>query len=65
MENKKFFYDVLDRRSKRLAKLVEMSAPSEMITKEILLVIQAAIGYCPKEIGQVIGWLEERKLKNV
>lgn len=50
--DKKVFFDALERRSKRLAHLIEISAPPQLISSEIMLVMQSAMGYCPEEIMQ-------------
>lgn len=52
--NRKLFSDALERRSKRLVVLIEMSAPAYLISTEIRLVIQAAMGCYPEELTQVL-----------
>jgi len=57
-DKKQFFRDALERRSKRLVNLVEISAPDHLVGQEIALVFQAAIGYCPDEVFNCMSdWL--------
>ena len=43
--------DSLELRSRRLVSLVENSAPKPIIGREVVLVLEAAMGYCPKEVS--------------
>lgn len=54
MENQRFFYDALERRSKRLAKLIELSAPSHLINQEVVLIVRAAIRYSPRNAKELV-----------
>ena len=52
------FFDTLERRAKRLVQLIDISAPPQMISNEVWLVVQAAMGYCPEEMNKAKGnWL--------
>ncbi len=39
---------ILEQRTRRLLNLVEMSAPKQIISREVLLVIEAAMEFCPE-----------------
>jgi len=58
MGSQQNFRDTLERRAKRLTHLLEMSAPPQMVGKEVALVVQAAMGYAPKETTEALGsWM--------
>ncbi len=50
-KSREYFRDLLEHRSKRLGKLIKMSAPGNLIGQEVILVMQAAMGYCPEEVS--------------
>lgn len=53
-----YFRNSLDRRARRLSQLIEVNAPPQMVGKEVSLIVQAAIGFCPNELSTELGqWL--------
>lgn len=62
--NERFFYDALERRTKRLVSLVELSAPSHLINIEVMLVVRAAINYSPQNAKELVSWLNSMGCKD-
>lgn len=52
-----FYKNTLEKRSKRLVELLEISAPEQLISREAMLVVEAALGYCGKATSMVGNWL--------
>lgn len=50
MSSQAYFCDVLDRRTKRLSQMIDIGAPKQMISQEVALVMEAAMGYCPDDM---------------
>ncbi len=54
----------LEMRTKRLRQLLDLSAPKQLVASEISLIFDAAMSYCPKEMGTAFsGWLNSRHRK--
>lgn len=56
--SRKSLCEALERRAKRLVHLIDISAPSQLISTEVMLIVQAAMGCHPEEITKVFAnWL--------
>ncbi len=65
MVSQQYFRETLERRVNRLSDLLEMSAPTQLVGKEVALIVQAAMGYCPQEVSSAISsWLLSTVLRD-
>ena len=58
--NESVFKRQMESRAKRLVKLLDVSAPDAIIGNEVILILKAAMGYCPSAVGAgLASWLGE------